>query len=605
MTNLDPRLTFGSLDLTDYPYGLEFGKDFGGPEMVYATLSSQLADGEIVSGYRTSNRTLTFTVVVDGADFVSLAEAEAALVAECDAAGNTLTFDPGDGIGAATVFDTFRASVRPLYNDDTDVALTKRFTLTIPALPYGRSVDKVTDSAAAAPSGSGSILYAAESTAGWSAYAGPATTAAVDSSIYHDGTGSVAVPAGTYGLTVDDPTLGASANAVSLDQVTGLSLSTSTGGYMSVLVRTDWTTSYPGFTSGLTGLKVNYGAGWVDTSFVASESYSDGFVRYVWPVAAGLTVTGLRFAVQQAQYGYASTVPKVRYDSVSLATSATTDNQIVKSIAVEGSVRAPGSIHVAAPSDSVALGNVLVATVHESEVMAGFRPDMRRWVTAGSTTVDASALGGSYYTPPASYGSSVQFEAPALIFCPGNYAVVMLVKLTASTPVTVGVETQLAFSSTATGSASSVDTVATASATGWALVPVGTVRIPAVSNPTSAAKIRIRPKGNIPMAELYLIPEAADFTIASCGTGTVSASAASSHLWVDSPDAANPMGAWWRGPSADQANRRRLSLVSELPRPGRHSFKPGNVLCWCLSTGASGPVVTLEHYPHWHSNAAK
>ena len=617
MTSLIPRLVYGSLDLTDAPYALEFGRDFGAAENIYTILSSQLADGEVVTSDRSSNRQMVFTVIIEGSDQALLADAEAALIEECGRAGNTLSFDPGDGLGKVTVFETFRAQPVPIYDDDADMALMRRFTVTIPALPFPRSEAKITDAAGAAPSSAGTVLNNCESTAGWGTWAYTATTPTVDTATFHEGAGSIVKDAGSYSLTAVDSDGQDYAGGLSADKLEGLALSTGTGGYMSIWVKTDWTSTLRDqygseVTSGLKEMYVKYASGYGATgaqadmkvSITAAEVAADGFVRYVWQAPPGESVTRLRTFVEQYRWGHSTVVPKVRYDAISLSTTATTDAQIVKTFTVEGSVRAPGALLVASPDPAVALGAVLVTTVPEIDVAAGFRPDMRRWVTAGATTADTTALGGSYFTGGAGYASTLQFEAPVSMLRPGNYSVVALAKSAAS-PLAAGVETQLIFSGVATGESSAVEVSVPNPSTVWRLVPVGTVRIPEVTNPGSGAKIRVRLKGsNTQFAEVFLIPEAADFTIASCGEAAVSASGSSSHLWVESPSPDQPQGGWWRGPTADGTDRRKLNMVTELTKPGLHVFKPGRMLCFLTATKASGPTVNLTYHPHWHTHAA-
>lgn len=603
--SLVPRFVYGDLDLTDYPYALAFGGDVGAPENAYELLSSLLGDGEIVSSRRSSNRSLSFTVLVEGADMQVLAAAEADLVAECDRVGSTLTLDPGDGIGKPSVFETFRGQARFVRDDDGEMSLLRRYELTVPALPFPRSEDLITDDAGSPPASGGSSLNTCESTTGWSAWRAGTSAYSLDAVTFYEGSNSVKSVAQqvSYSTASD---LWTHLNA---DQITGVSYSTGTGGYMSVRVRTEYEdTLLPKFRrNGLYGARMVTAAGETvvaETSIIASDRDANGFVRYVWAVDGGLTVTAVKFEVSQVSLT-TGTPAYVWYDDLRLLTSATTDNAIVKSFEVAGSVRTPGSIHVASPDDAVALGGVLVTTVHVDEIVPGFRPDvLRRWITAGTTTVDATALWGSYLTAPAAYGSSVQAEVPLTALGAGNFAVVALVKPTGGALNTFGVETQLTFGGTATGGASATDASWTPTATAWMFAPIGTVRIPSVASADSTAEIRVRVKGSIPVADVFLIPEVADFTIAECGASTVSASGSSSHLWVDSPTTEQPMGGWWRGPVADRVNARRLNLVSELRKPGLHSFTPGTMYAFCVTTNADGPTVELEYYPRWHSNAA-
>lgn len=609
----------GTLDLTaDTLHGCKLsvlGQDMslGSPMPIESAVRSLIQDGAILRTQGYENAEVAFNIMLEAPDSLSLNEAEA-VIWSLLGKPTTLEWTPPDGL-VTTVYDIVTSRLAESFDDMDALATRRRYVIVLTRLPWARSTTQIVENSGGAPSSPGTIVNNCESTTGWGRGAlDSSVPPAVDTAIFHEGAGSVRMAAGSYsyGTSQGSPAM----LALSTDMLTGLSIDTGIGGYMSIWIRTLWTDTvwdnyFRPIPSGVETMRVQYDGRWGgsqpwdrgEVPFVASEVAPDGFVRYVWRVEPGRTVTGLYWEVKQHRWGYDSAVPQVWYDALALSTAATTDNQIVIQRDIKGAVRAPGSIRVSAPDDGVALGSVLVATVAETEVGVGFRPDMRRWVTAGSTTTDATALHGSYFSAPSDFGSGVQFEAPVSMFRPGNYAAVMLVKT--SSPDTVynfGVQAQLTFGGVATG-APSVAEVHTAVPNGWTCVPVGTVRIPDVKDASTTARIRVRIKGSTPVSEVFLVPEAAAMTIAECGSGTVSGSGASSHLWLEAPTPANPSGAAWRGPSLSGTNRRRLSLVSELRVPGNHLFEPGRMLCWCVTTGAQGPTVETSYYPHGHTNA--
>lgn len=140
-------ITYGSLTLTDYPYSIEFDKtDLGSPKTVVEVVESLLIDGDVEVSSRAGNRTLSCSVLVEGADFDELAENVEALAIEADVATNTFTVDPGDGFGAATRFETFRAEELPVDRSEAmEGSRLRRCQLTIRALPFGLSVNDVTE----------------------------------------------------------------------------------------------------------------------------------------------------------------------------------------------------------------------------------------------------------------------------------------------------------------------------------------------------------------------------------------------------------------------------------------------------------------------------
>lgn len=615
--SLIPRFVYGDLDLTEWPFAVEFGSDFGNPENVVDVVGSMLADGEVLESNRRTNRTLTIRVLIDGADLAALADAEAQLIAEADRQRNTLSVDPGDGFGVTTVFETFRAQPRWTRDDDEEQNGVRRILLEIPAQPHPRSVGLVTDDAGTPPSSGGTVVESCESTTGWAAFnqgvgggwVSPAFS--VDGAIFSEGTGSIKslMTQWEEGRVTGGGML-SPAQGTSRDEITGLSIATGTGGYLSVAVRgepANQTTVETIWTSTAAGV-------WVEVpSWTTVQRDANGFVHYAWPVDADLTIVGLRFEVKQ--YRSSDNVPRpyTWYDEFELLPSATTDNQIVKQLTVEGSARTIGSLRIAAPVPSIALGQVLAITAPTDDLPAGFTPDARRWAVQGTTTVDATALGGSYYTPDAAtYSTSTGkpiFDVPVGMLTAGPYTIVALVRSAAS-PVVFGVQAQLRPDGTNVGPTSAAEVSIPSTSTTWQFVTVGTVYLPPLpmQNASTAARVRLLFKGAT-FADVYMIPAwqsggraVADFSIVDCGTGTVSSSGASSSLWIDSPSIEQTQGGWWRGPTDDRMDAR--SAWPDARKRGLHSFKPGGLTAFVISLAAQGPTLTLDYYPSWFGNAA-
>lgn len=609
--SLNPRFVLGDLDLTEYPFGVEFGSDLGNAESVTDVLASLLADGEVESLSRRSNRTIALPVLIDGSDLADLATAEQALIAECDKQRNTLSVDPGDGYGPTTVYETFAADPSRVYDDDTETAGYRRWVLTIRALPYARSVDKIVDNAGTPPTGGGTMLLNCESTTGWASTAtSPSGRASaeyvVDTSIFTEGAGSLRSKSQvrTY----------SGGNDVTFnvwDNVSGLSLSTGTGGYLSFAFRSQFEDVK------IQRLNITTASGVQDISaqLMSVKRDANGFVRYVAPIAGGLTITAFDFWL--TQHTDLPSLPNTAYfwyDDIELLPAATTDRQIVKQLDVKGSARTVGSLHIAAPTDVVSLKSVLAITMPTDSVPAGFQPDGRRWVTQGTTTTDSSAPEGSYFTPStSSYATTTgypTFNVPAAMLTPGPYAMVALVKAE-TTALSFGVQASLQVGTTTNLAAPSTAEMSAARLNlGWQFVVIGTVYLPPlpVQNPQSDTTVQLAFKG-AKFSNVYMIPawqvggsSVADFSIVNCGANSVAMGFGSSHLWIDSPSTDQPQGGWWRGPTAD-----RVSAQSAWPdavKPGVHTFKPGPLTAFVVSTNAQGPTVALEYYPAWLGSAA-
>lgn len=118
--------------------------DLGGPQPTADYVASLILDGERPFGRRSSNRTITLPVkiVSPNGDLKQLAAAREVLEQAVDQDTWTLTWtrDPGTGTRMPLVLDCFRAQPsKPAYAPLAEQQGVMYITLTIPALPYGRS----------------------------------------------------------------------------------------------------------------------------------------------------------------------------------------------------------------------------------------------------------------------------------------------------------------------------------------------------------------------------------------------------------------------------------------------------------------------------------
>jgi hypothetical protein len=139
-----PRIVYGAIDLTDAPYSVEFGFDLGNATNIYDVMVSLLRDGTLQSSAGTNNRTLVIPVIVEQPDSGALSSWAADIEVEAGKPSSTLTFSPGDGYGADTVLTTFTADIAHDWDQELEEAGLRRYLLTIPALPFGRSASEVT-----------------------------------------------------------------------------------------------------------------------------------------------------------------------------------------------------------------------------------------------------------------------------------------------------------------------------------------------------------------------------------------------------------------------------------------------------------------------------
>lgn len=601
------------------------GASFGDPAPVEVAIASLLRDGSLVERTSDGNRAVTFQITIKSTDPAGVAQGRARLD-RLLGRRTTLVWRDGDYPATVLLVETSSA-VRPSGFDDLEYLRNEEtVALRFECLPYARSENKILDVSTSPPgSGAGTVFYSAESTTGWAGFAGgyqdQAASFSVDTSIKNEGTGSVKslLTEWEEGFTYGGPPYGpyyAPHGGTSRDEVTGLSLDTDMGGYVSVAIRFDPVYNL----SRLEKIWQSTTAGaWVEvTNWAAIKYESNGFVHYRWAVDDGLTILGLRFQAFHERSGQwtSQTRPYVWYDDFKFTDVATTEQQIIKNITVEGSARTVGSLRIESGTESVALGQVLVATVPTEAIPAGFSPETRPYVTQGTLTSDPDAQGGAYYLPdPTTYNTGAGypiFDVPVRMLQPGAYTVVNLVQ-TDNDPVTTGVQAQLNIDGTLTGSiqTAEVNAIPPFSETAeWQFVTVGTLILPPVpmENADTTTSVRLTFKGD-PLANCYLIPAwsvggrpVADFSIIDCGTGLPAADGPSSFLWIDSPDANQPQGGYWRGPASDRLNAR--SAWPDAIAPGIHAFPPGEITAFLAVTASQAPTLALEYFPAWHGSAA-
>lgn len=123
-------------------YRAMLDSDFGAHEPVTTTLHSLFLDGSYVSGKFSDNREIVLYVITTGNTATQTAAAVDALVAQADRQTNTLVYTPPSGL--PMTFDTFRATARDERRWPGRTPTARMISLTIPAMPFGRTATDVT-----------------------------------------------------------------------------------------------------------------------------------------------------------------------------------------------------------------------------------------------------------------------------------------------------------------------------------------------------------------------------------------------------------------------------------------------------------------------------
>lgn len=558
------RLVLGDLDLTAYPYSVEFSEDWGSPQNTYDTLISMLADGEAVSSSRVSNRSVSIPVLVEGPTLGELAISESALIRECEKQRSTLLVDPGDDYAVPSVFDTFRVQATLQYDPDLEQANYRRYTLTIPAQPYARGEELVVTPAA--ETASETVLADGSSASGWSTDL--------------DGTPPT-VSAGTL--------VSPSADVAQIFTSTGSTEDLSAGGYLAVT----WQASAPvsSFNVGI-GIELDL----PHATIATSGGWTTTYVK----IPSGVTLARVFFVANFTNPATGT----LTIDQVSIWTALPfigTARQKALSLVPGGSVRTQGSIHVTHASS--ALGKTIVYT-HPSGT--GYLPPLRQWRTSGNTvTADSTLLSGS--REPIGPSSTI-FRVPVPVLPVGRVEIWAWLRVTTGslTRAPAYAIRSIVNDVTLAASGGNFTTVFTALNT-WQLFCLGALTSPPIGM-GSAGFVQIdlnENSGAVEIDEAYLFAtDEGGLTVVDCGTGTASSGGPSNHLWIDAPSVVLDSGAVYRGYAADRSDAFHAGSSAYSDTWGVHNFDPEGTSVFVATQGTTDAATSLEHYQRFHTHVA-
>lgn len=575
------KLTLGALDLTASPYLIEFGSDLGAPQNVTEALAFLLQDGEVELSSRASNRTLQFNVIIEGANPLALAASEAALILETEKPLNLLTIDPGNS-GPPTVYETFRAQVSLVHDDDMEMASIRRYSVEVRAYPFVRSVAEVVTPALAASGTTTTLVDNGSATTGW--------TGAVDGV-----STSPAVVSGAVGITT---TALRSGVVVTLAR-TG-SITTSSTRYLMV----DW--------RGVEDTPITVTGDGVTLDCISQiNSPTAGYIRSWFYVPAAASVTTLVFT-QNSGAMDAATARPLYVDNINrtdIRPSLGSARQLLRTITMVGSARAPGRLAI--EHETAALGNVL-AYVWTGGT-EGYSPPMRQYrVSGGTVTTDTSKVSGAV-EPIKS--TTITYDIPVSRLTPGQH-LLMLQLLTSEHAYGATVTTVTYTSQTILGSIQSTletgtITVPPSSINGdWSgFAAIARLILPSGNAVLSSGAIqRITLTATTTLTDLrldegWLLHADGHLIVADAGAGTPGAGAPSNRMWIEPPNLNTPRPTVRVGMRADRGD-------AHYPFPGgakswqQPVFEPGTVNLLTVTTGTPDANATLAYFPRWHTHAA-
>lgn len=581
MTDLYPTFRFGSLELTQYPFAVPFGRDFGNPKGLVTEVISALTEGSLTQRTGTENREVTIPVMVMGADLLELAESEAMLVAEAQKERNEFAFNPGDGIAVDSVYDTYAADLAQEHDDNHDINFVRIYSLTFAAYPWPRSSDKVITPAVGivAPT----AVDSGSSTSGWSATEGPTGT-------------TVTVVSGAVTATYNAATVRSSGYyGTSLTRAGSIDTS------VNKLIGIDWKSSVPAVHS----LNMN-GNPFANEVEVRREPIGSGYTRSWYRVADSVSsVSTFRFGIVHPKNSSASATLSVDQVVQANALPVTgTARQITRIIQPGGSITAEGDVIV--QHATAGLGQTIVFS-HPAG--GGYSPPLRQWRSDGPTPVADSATVSGFRNSLAT--TRTLFKIPFDALPQGDAQLWVRVRQTTGFAGTVGIG--YGVGSDMNGYVPDAEESETRflipDANIWTIVPLGRVTLPPRTlGPAGFVRVALLRSTvhDLELDEAWLFAmDRGRLTVVDCGAGTPATGTAHNRLVVSAPSLERPFGDLVVGTAADLSDTYapQDSKIT-CPQVG-HRFNPdGGSAIFTVTTGTTDAQVSLEHYPRWHTNAA-
>lgn len=581
----DPmRVFYGQLEVTDWPYGFEFGAQFGAGENVYEALAGLLGDGESVTSTRTSNREFEFVVWVEAPTLEQVEDPETALIAEAERPRNELTIHPGDG-ATPFVLETFRAQVEHDRSEDAERAGMRRFVLTVKALPFARSVNPtLSEVIASPPPPAAPIIVTVDdcnSTAGWSALPAPITHAS--GYVYN----TTWAP-GRYRATLT--------RAGSVDMTTTP--------YLIVewhRSKRDWTPIWTppvlNYTTQEGPLTAQFWVRPVQTKII-DKTWAQSIYILPAQVLPRLEFTASTMHRSEDHRLHIRNIER----SDQMPAPRATGHQASRSITVGGSARTQATMHLWHDSDP--LGDTLIYT--SSTLNGMFSCD-------AFLTSTAVSAGGTVSSTGKSMASPVMYEVPASLFNPDvstGYLIMARLQREGTGAITTEVDPIIG-DPFGTGviaiAGGEQNTIRPPSMTGQTFVCLGAFNLPPRRVDSEDAAVRVTvtldsPTGTPVLDDLWMVDiETGSLTWVNGNLNgdPTSANLAWGHMWVEPPSLDAPL------PRVRTAHDvyGRYGYEMFPSALGKHDFPPGDVHVYSVSTTATESKIQLEYYERWRLNA--
>lgn len=583
------ELVFGDIRLPGEVAGVAFdvlgpgsGTSWGTAEDIIDIVESFLQDGATEATTRRGNRELPLRLRLTATDSGALAAAEAALVAECTACDpvdgvNTLTWTPPDGFGPPSVFDIVGAHLAHDLADSEisygKTVLRRYYSLTLRGLPFSRSVFATELTVPAPPA--------------------TVTTVVIDDCAYVD---NAAVAALWSASPADADAERYNADSVWLDHVnlgpavltfTRHSLSEALAGtpYVRITV-----TAFGSVLNGSGSVPAALTFGLNGTAATVLATSGDT----VWLDGSAITTlnTISMTGIQPGDDGGIIVDEIARTNSL---TGGTTGRENARQIPVAGSTRSPASLSLY--DAAAALGTVLVYTTSD---LNAHQPPLRTWLIPGPTvTIDSDLVSGA--SSPLS--TDHVFHIPTGGVTPGGYILLArLISPSVEDDYAIAWEAHTVFGSWTDEGQSGSRTVHLDNT--WDVVVIATMDLPPTrTGVNSHIDITLSGPAGVDLDEAWLFNlETGRLTWVECGDGpSLVDGTSSSQLWLDTASVDTPVPSIWRAGSTARENA--IHAGDRTQSWGAHEFVPPAVSVFTVTTNSTDAVLTLSHYPRWHTHA--
>lgn len=547
---------------------LSSGTTLGTSEPVVSVMQSLSADGAASRVDAWGNATSTIQVQVSGADHTALALGEAALRRVLpDGWGDPvdLVWRPPDGMAPASVRVVLSAVLGSPFSDGWDqgeMRYTRTYPLTLTHRPHVYSEHETVAPALPVGSGAITVIDPLSSTSGWS---------------WRAGSGNAQTPT-TTGIALQFAHPPATERLWLITR-TGVVSFTGTPYLVADIgsTRNPFPTVY-GVSSGGSGARP------ISVTYIGG-----GYWRHVFYVGEAARPE-LSFAVH-------SVTPSALPETISIKAlerhpvNPGTPRQRARIIAVGGTERSMGSLHISAPAATPAapLGLTLVHTSPGS----GDEVDLAAWLTLGTVdTVGYGAPAGTWWT----LSSSLRSEVPWNALTPDAYQLGIIAVSDTTQQVRLKWDTSAVIGATVTpqdGGERIVDLVAGRMT--W--VALGRTTLPAARTRRGTTRVEVvktAGAGKVVAGGFYAFRSGRNCAL------TVVDPCDEPHLFIDSGDGANNPGSWMVGDAADGSD----AYTPPNFTPGIHAFPPGELFTYVVTAGVEHPDVALRHRRAWTANAA-